>query len=169
MRQNRKDMPKRNAIKRDIFYFVIPAIFIFTTGLFICAWSLVSKYGSLYILSVQSIVGLTFIVLGYTIAVVALITLRGSYSATLVIRKDHKLITHGIFRLIRHPIYLGIIVVTIGFPVYALSLYGLIIMLVLIPIFLVRIGIEEKMLTDEFGDKYRAYQKETSKLIPYIY
>jgi len=39
----------------------------------------------------------------------------------------------------------------------------------LIPLFLNRIRIEERMLTEEFGDAYRTYKKGTSKLIPFIY
>jgi protein-S-isoprenylcysteine O-methyltransferase Ste14 len=56
-----------------------------------------------------------------------------------------------------------------GAPVYASSLYGLLTFSVLIPIFLNRIRIEERMLTEEFGDAYRTYQETTNKLIPFIY
>ncbi|NHZ72798.1 MAG: DUF1295 domain-containing protein, partial [Aquificales bacterium] len=88
--------------------------------------------------------------------------------STLVIRKDHQLITHGIYRIVRHPIYLGVIMVVIGVPIYASSLLGLLIMSALIPVFLNRIRIEERLLIDEFGDTYRAYKETTSKLIPFI-
>jgi protein-S-isoprenylcysteine O-methyltransferase Ste14 len=59
--------------------------------------------------------------------------------------------------------------VCIGVPVYVSSLYGLLIMSVLIALVLNRIRIEERMLTDEFGDAYRKYREATSKLIPFIY
>jgi len=86
-----------------------------------------------------------------------------------VIREDHQLITHGIYRYTRHPVYLGVIMAILGLPIFASSLYGLLIMLVLIPIFLYRIGMEERLLTEEFGDAYRDYQETTSKLVPFIY
>ena len=54
-------------------------------------------------------------------------------------------------------------------PVYASSLFGLLTMLVLIPILLNRIRMEERLLTEEFGDAYRTYKETTSKLIPFIY
>ena len=60
-------------------------------------------------------------------------------------------------------------VVGIGVPVYVSSLYGLLTMSVLIPIFLNRIRMEERMLTEEFGDAHRTYKETTSKLIPFIY
>ncbi len=56
-----------------------------------------------------------------------------------------------------------------GVPVYASSLFGLATMSVLIPILLNRIRLEERMLTEEFGNAYRTYQDTTSKLIPFIY
>jgi protein-S-isoprenylcysteine O-methyltransferase Ste14 len=123
----------------------------------------------LYIISVQCIAGLALVVIGFTILLVAQITIRRSYSSTLVIREDHQLVTHSVYRFTRHPIYLGVIMVCIGVPVFTSSLYGLLIMPALIPIFLNRIRIEERMLTEEFGDVYRMYMEATSKLIPFIY
>lgn len=162
-------MIKRNAIREDAFSFLLPAFFVFSAGMVVSAWDLVRQHGSLYIISVQSIVGLVLIVLGLTTNLVAAGTLRRSYSSTLVIREDHQLVTHGIYQITRHPIYLGTLMVSIGVPVYVSSLYGLLIMLVLIPLILNRIRIEERMLTEEFGDAYRTYGNATSKLIPFIY
>ena len=102
--------------------------------------------------------------------IVAQITLYRSYSATLVIRENHKLITHGIYRFVRNPIYMGgIIGVVLGIPVYCSSFYGFLIMLVLIPILLNRIRMEESLLTEEFGDEHRKYKASVRKLIPFIY
>jgi len=159
----------RNAIREDVLCFAIPAVFVLSAGMGVSAWDLVRRQGSLYILSVPSIVGLALIVIGLTIQLVAQVTLWRFYSSTLVIREDHQLITHGIYRLTRHPIYLGNIMFFIGVPVYVSSLYGLLTMSALIPVFLSRIRIEERLLTDEFGDAHRTYKEATSKLIPFIY
>ncbi len=159
----------RNAIREDILYFALPAVFVLFAGMVVSAWDLVRQQGSLYLLSVQNIVGLTLLIIGLTTALVAQITLRRFYSSTLVIREDHQLITHGVYRFTRHPVYLGVIIAIIGVPVYVSSLYGLLAMSALIPIFLKRIRIEERMLIDEFGDAYRTYKEATSKLIPFIY
>lgn len=170
----------RNAIKKDVLYFAIPALLVFTAGLVVSAldgfdglvvkaWELGRQPENLYTLSTLNILGLALFVVGMTIAFVAVFTLRRSYSGTLVIREDHQLITHGIYRYTRHPVYLGVIMAILGLPIFASSLYGLLIMLVLIPIFLYRIGMEERLLTEEFGDAYRDYQETTSKLVPFIY
>jgi protein-S-isoprenylcysteine O-methyltransferase Ste14 len=170
----------RNAIREDVLYFCIPAALLLFAGLVVSArdgydglaataWDLLRRPQGLSLLSVPNILGLALFVVGVTIALVAVATLRRFYSSTLVTREDHQLIQRGIYRLTRHPIYLGAITMTIGAPVYASSLFGLLIMSALIPIFLNRIRIEERMLTEEFGDAYRRYRKATSKLIPFIY
>jgi len=159
----------RNAIRADVLCFAIPWIFVLSAGMGVSGWDLVRQQDSLYVLSVQSTVGLALMIIGSTILLVAQVTLWRFYSSTLVIKEDHRLITHGIYRLTRHPIYLGNIMFFIGVPLFASSLYGLLTMSALIPVFLNRIRIEERLLTEEFGDAYRTYKEATSKLIPFIY
>ena len=49
------------------------------------------------------------------------------------------------------------------------SLYGFLTMSTLVPIFLNRIRMEEKLLTEEFGDEYQINRRATRKLVPFIY
>jgi protein-S-isoprenylcysteine O-methyltransferase Ste14 len=170
----------RNAIKKDLLYFAIPALLVFSAGLIVSAlnWingvvpapdDLYNQSGERVSLSILNIVGLLLFIIGFSIELAGQITLRRSYSSTLVIKDDHQLVTHGIYRFIRHPMYLGVIMVAVGIAAYSLSLGGIVIMLALVPIFLIRIKIEEKLLTDEFGDSYLSYKKSTRKLIPFLY
>ena len=160
---------KRNAIREDVLGFALPALSVYIAGMVVSGWDLITHLGRLGMHSLQNIVGLALIVCGLAVALVAALTLRRFYSSTLVIREDHQLITHGVYRFTRHPIYLGALMVCIGVPVYASSLLGLLIMLALMPIVLNRIKMEERMLTAEFGDEHRRYKEATSKLIPFIY
>ena len=170
----------RNAIRKDVLFFGLPALLVFFFGLVVSArdgydglvaaiWDLARHPGNLRLLSIWKIVGLALFVVGLTVALIAVGTLRRFYLSTLVIRKDHQLITHGVYRFTRHPIYLGVLIACFGVPVYASSLYGFLTMSVLIPILLYRIRMEERMLIEEFGDAYQAYRKATRKLIPLLY
>lgn len=70
-------------------------------------------------LSVSKVVGLVLMIIGFAIAFTAVFTLKRFYASTLVTRVDHRLITHGIYRFVRHPIYLGALLVCIvALPVY---------------------------------------------------
>jgi protein-S-isoprenylcysteine O-methyltransferase Ste14 len=154
-------------MRRDSLFFGLPAVVVLTVGLIFCARD--GLYDGI-VFSVAEIAGLTLLVAGLTIMLIGQATLKRSYSGTLVVRRDHKLVTHGIYRFTRHPIYLGAIMgLCIGIPLFAPSLYGFLILLALIPIALNRIRMEEAMLTEEYGEAYRSYRERTSKLIPLIY
>jgi protein-S-isoprenylcysteine O-methyltransferase Ste14 len=170
----------RYVIKKDLLYFALPWILVMFIGfavsfsdgwegLFVTFGKLISQPKRLFSLPVQSIAGLALIVFGFVLIFVGHFTLWRFYSSLLVIKTDHKLITHGVYRFVRHPIYLGTIMACIGFPVYTTSLLGAVIMSLMIPVFLIRIRMEEKLLIDEFGDAYRNYKETTNKLIPFIY
>lgn len=76
-------------------------------------------------------------------------------------QESENLITAGIYSKIRHPLYLGLILIHIGFPIAFLSLLSLISVVILIPqIFLWKYW-EEKLLIKKFGDKYIEYKKKT--------
>ncbi len=174
----------RSAIKDDMFQFAIPGMIVFIIELVFCAkdgaasdlsgfwgtvWSLILQPQKLLMLSSQSIAGLALIIVGLIIMIIGQVTLQHNYSGTVVIREGHQLITHGIYRFTRNPIYFGAIMLITGLPVYTASLYGFITSLVLIPIILNRIRLEEKLLSEEFQDVYQKYKETTKKLIPFIY
>jgi protein-S-isoprenylcysteine O-methyltransferase Ste14 len=119
----------QNAIRKDIFQFAIPAIILFFIELLFCADSLTGFWGTIWGLVPQwqlqnlsmfpalKIIGLALYIVGLTIMIVGQVTLRRNYSGTVVIRVDHQLITHGIYRFTRNPMYLGLIMVVTGIPV----------------------------------------------------
>ncbi len=159
----------RNAIRKDILYFFLPWITVLCIeGLFFVR-DLVKQPQSLFSFPVESIIGLALSIIGFALLLVAHLTLFRNYSSLLVIHKDHQLITHGIYRFSRNPMYLGVLMFFIGWPIYAASLYGFLTSLVLIPIFLNRIRMEERMLAEYFQDAYQKYKKTTKRLIPFIY
>ncbi len=159
----------RDAIRKDIFYFLLPWVTVLIIEGQFCLWDLVKQPQSLFSFPVESIIGLALSIIGFALLLVGQLTLFRNYSSLLVIHKDHQLITHGIYRFSRNPMYLGVLMFFIGWPVYAASLYGFLTSLVLIPIFLNRISMEERMLAEYFQDSFQKYKKTTKRLIPFIY
>jgi len=170
----------RHAIKKDLLLFGIPALVVLLSGLIVSArggydgltetlWKLATGKRELSELSAANILGLALLLVGLTIALVAHFTLKRSYSSGLVIREDHQLVTHGIYRYVRHPIYFGSLVAIMGAPTYASSGYGALVLSALVPLVLLRVRIEEGLLIEQFGDEYRAYRARTKKLIPFLY
>jgi protein-S-isoprenylcysteine O-methyltransferase Ste14 len=89
------------------------------------------------------------------------------FSATLVIRKDHQLVTTGPYRWVRHPIYTAILLYCLAF--FLLSANGIIGAGGLVwahAIVRQRTPKEEAMLVEAFGDAYRDYMKRTGRFLP---
>jgi protein-S-isoprenylcysteine O-methyltransferase Ste14 len=93
--------------------------------------------------------------------------IRGQFSGHIQIQPEHRLVQSGPYRYIRHPGYLGYLLMALGIAVGYSSLVscGAVIVL-LIPGLIYRIKVEEKLLVDEYGDEYRWYAHKTKRLIP---
>ena len=88
------------------------------------------------------------------------------FSGLVAIQPGHTLVTNGVYRVIRHPSYLGLLVNSLGWSLAFRSGVGVLLTAVLIPPLLVRIRAEEKLLRVQFGDEYDVYTAQTSRLIP---
>ncbi len=97
-------------------------------------------------------------------------TLGRSWSVTLEVREAHTLVTDGVYRYVRHPMYaafwLWALAQALLLPNWVAGLAGLIGFGIL---FAFRIGREEAMMVEAFGDEYRAYRARTKRIIPGIY
>lgn len=92
------------------------------------------------------------------------------WSPTLQLKENHQLVTTGIYRHVRHPMYLGLVVFSVGnvlaLPNYIASQTFFVAMLVLIAF---RLEPEEQMLVEEFGAEYEDYRKRSNRLFPVIW
>ncbi|MGI6434942.1 MAG: methyltransferase family protein [Syntrophomonadaceae bacterium] len=89
------------------------------------------------------------------------------FNPRIAVYEEHLLITGGAYRIIRHPLYLGVFVSLIAIAMI-LSSWGalLITLLATLPALIYRINLEEAFMVKHFGDQYREYMKKTRKLIP---
>lgn len=114
-------------------------------------------------------IGVALYTLGGILRLYPVFVLGHRFSGLVAIQPEHTLVTTGIYSVIRHPSYLGMIINMIGWCLVFRSLGGLIIAgIFLIPL-IARINSEEKMLSSEFGAEYENYRSRTSRLIPHIY
>lgn len=95
-------------------------------------------------------------------------TLADNYSQEIAIKKDHKLITSGPFKFVRHPQYLSQVLVDFGGAVATLSYILAPLALIQIPIMFLRAFFEDKLLEKHFGENFRSYKKKSSLIIPFI-
>jgi len=91
------------------------------------------------------------------------------FSGLVAIQPGHALLTDGIYRVVRNPSYLGLIVSMAGWVLAFRSAVGLILTALLIPPLLARIRAEERLLRSHFGAEYDEYCARTPRLIPGLY
>lgn len=112
--------------------------------------------------------GLALWAAGLGFAVWARVHIGRNWGVPMTRKEEPELVTSGPYRLVRHPIYSGILVAGIGTAV-ALTWVLLIVTAVAGAYFVYSATVEERYLTEEFPDAYPAYQLSTKMLLPYIF
>jgi len=93
-----------------------------------------------------------------------------NWSATLEVRKDHQLVTHGVYRRIRHPMYAAIILWGLAQGLLLSNwLAGWSTLVPFLVMYVLRTPREERMMCEFFGDAYRDYMGQTGRLLPRLF
>jgi protein-S-isoprenylcysteine O-methyltransferase Ste14 len=115
-------------------------------------------------------VGVVLTVIGLMIRIQSILTLKQYFTYSVSQVENHELIETGFYKVIRHPGYLGQLMIFAGIST-SLSNW-LSILLMMIPItfgYIYRIKVEERFMIEQMGENYLNYQKRTKRLIPMIY
>jgi protein-S-isoprenylcysteine O-methyltransferase Ste14 len=114
--------------------------------------------------------GIILVISGLAIRWTAILQLKKGFTVNVAISKDHELKKDGLYSVVRHPSYLGLLLIMTGesFAMNRLICFLMIFVPICIAI-IYRIHVEEKLLEEEFGEIYRQYKKQTRCIIPYIY
>jgi protein-S-isoprenylcysteine O-methyltransferase Ste14 len=94
-------------------------------------------------------------------------TLGESYSQEIVIFKNHKLVTSGPFKIIRHPQYLSQIIMDLGAGIATLSYIVIPLAVIQIPFVIMRASLEEKLLSKHIKE-FAEYKNKSGFMIPFI-
>jgi protein-S-isoprenylcysteine O-methyltransferase Ste14 len=99
-----------------------------------------------------------------------LVVLQNSYAAATVrVEEGQKLASHGLYRLVRHPMYAGNLIIMVGIPLALGSYWGLLLLIPGLLVLVFRILDEEKLLTQELAG-YRDYALRVRyRLMPYVW
>ena len=96
--------------------------------------------------------------------------LGDNWSISLEIRAQHKLVDHGVYKRVRHPMYTSIFLLAIAQAFLVPNwVAGPFCLLAFILMFAVRVGAEERMMMKQFGDDYALYMQRTKRLAPGVW
>jgi protein-S-isoprenylcysteine O-methyltransferase Ste14 len=124
--------------------------------------------GSLAVHSpVLGVIGVVVLVSGIAVAVWSRAHLGRNWGMPMTQKAEPELVTSGPYRLVRHPIYSGLLVAVLGTALVT-NLLGLAVVAVMTGYFYYCATVEERNLTVTFPVAYPAYRAETKMLIPYV-
>jgi protein-S-isoprenylcysteine O-methyltransferase Ste14 len=106
---------------------------------------------------------------GLSIALAARRTLAGNWSGSVTFKRDHTLITTGIYRYMRHPIYTGILLMFVGTALLVGTLGAVLGFLILLVTFWLKLKQEEALMEQHFPKDYPEYKRRVKALIPYVF
>jgi len=119
--------------------------------------------------TVTGLVGIVITLAGLGFAVWARIHLGSNWSGQPVIRIDHTLVQSGPYRIVRNPIYTGILIAGIGSTIVIGKFWALAVTIIILVVFIAKIRSEESFLLEEFGESFIDYKQKVKSLIPYIF
>ena len=113
-------------------------------------------------------IGTALCILGLIFTLWARQTLAGNWSSDVTFKQDHELIRTGPYRIVRHPIYTGLLVMFLGTAIYIGQVRGGVSLLLITIGFWVKLSQEERLLLEHFPDAYPAYRREVKALVPFL-
>ena len=113
--------------------------------------------------------GVVLYVVGGALRLWPVFVLGRRFSGLVAIQPGHTLVTEGLYRTIRNPSYLGLLVLSLGWALAFRSLAGVLLVALMIPPLIARIRSEEALLRSQFGEAYAAYCARTWRLFPGLY
>ncbi len=129
-----------------------------------------TKIGRISHWDIFFIIGTILVILGLIIRISSILTLKQQFTYTVTQIENHELIETGLYKSIRHPGYLGQLIIFTGIAASLSNWLSILFMLVPVLLgFIYRIRVEEKFMVEQMGQKYIDYQKRTKKLFSGIY
>lgn len=106
---------------------------------------------------------------GLLVMLWARVVLGRNWSADVVLKEGHELVTSGPYRFVRHPIYSGLLLLALGWAVWRgqyAGFWGLLVVLILL---WVKARFEEQLMIEHFGDAYLGYKSRVKALVPFVF
>jgi protein-S-isoprenylcysteine O-methyltransferase Ste14 len=164
-KRTKKTTASKRGDKGSLLILWLSVMIPLTAGFFIINYGIGNFTGIYYFYA-----GIIIFAAGMIIRWTAILQLKKSFTVDVSVNKEQLLKTDGLYKRIRHPSYLGLILILAGLSVSMCNYISFLV--IVIPIFfsvLYRIGVEEKLLSEEFGDTYERYKADTKKIIPGIF
>lgn len=106
---------------------------------------------------------------GLGLALWARVILGRNWSGVVTLKEGHELVERGPYRFVRHPIYTGILTIFFATALVLGHIAGFLGTLLMFASFWIKLGHEERLMLQQFPDRYAAYQKRAKRIIPFLF
>lgn len=114
------------------------------------------------------VAGTAVVAIGLLFCVWARVHLGANWSASVTVKQGHELVRTGPYRLVRHPIYTGLLLALIGTALARGDIQGFAAVAIAGAAFWQKLRIEERWMQETFGDAYARYRAEVPALVPFV-
>jgi len=114
-------------------------------------------------------VGLALTAVGLAFSVWARLCIGKNWSARIELKQGHQLIRKGPYAIVRHPIYLGFMMATLGTAIVFAEWSGLLAFALIVAAWGYKARLEESAMTEQFGSEYEQYRRKVKALIPFVW
>lgn len=129
-----------------------------------------TKIGRIYAWNTFFVIGMTLIIFGFMIRIFSILTLKQYFTYSVAKVENHKIIETGLYKYIRHPGYLGQLMLFLGISISISNWISILAMMIPISLgYLYRIKVEERFMADHLDKEYLNYQERTKRIIPMVY
>jgi protein-S-isoprenylcysteine O-methyltransferase Ste14 len=129
-----------------------------------------TKIGRIYYWDTFFAIGGVLVIIGLIIRIRSIFALRQYFTYSVAKVENHKLIETGMYKSIRHPGYLGQIIIFIGISASMSNWLSIVLMMIPIAVgYGYRIKVEERFMLEQMGEDYLNYKNRTKRFIPMIY
>jgi len=129
-----------------------------------------TKIGRVYPWNIFFAIGMALTAIGLTVRVHSILTLRQFFTYSVAKVENQKIIESGLYKFIRHPGYLGQLIIFLGISISLSNWLSILFMIIPVMVgYLYRIQVEERFMLEEMGENYLDYQSRTKRIIPLIY
>ena len=129
-----------------------------------------TKIGRIYEWNTFFAIGMALAALGFVIRIHSIHTLNQYFTYSVAKVENHKIIETGLYKFIRHPGYLGQLMIFLGISTSISNWLSILVMLIPVTLgYLYRIKVEERFMVEQLGEAYLNYQERTKRMLPMIY
>jgi len=163
-------LKKQSKQEKKSFFFILQFILLIILLNFFLGWLQIGTIDNQFTQNILNYVGITLYILGLLLRYVSIIHLGRFFTRNVAVSESHELISSGPYKILRHPLYLGLFLLSTSVPLFFSNI-------ILTPIAYLLMGyilnhrmtLEEHILESSLGQTYKNWKKSRYKFIPFIY